>query len=640
MTGSARRVLFIGLDGADWRILTPLIDRGAMPNLQCIIERGTSGKLAAPPIPQADVAWTNALTGVHAHVHGILDPEVLSAGGQSVERTSASDRRVPVLWELASDTGIACVHVGWGSMIGDGGIADTHAVVLPDSSACSTQAACELVDQAVAGLSPAADARDQNLVDRFRALLTQSHTTVKQSIVAMHGRPWRLAAVRLPAFGELLGDFLRFMPPAPAWVLPRRAATFSRAVEHVCRLHDALIGHLVAAAGDGDAGGVMGDGCRAGDGRGPMAVVVASPRGTPIERLRSDPTSACTATLPNRPHGVIAASGPDVQRDALAFGAAAIDLCPTVLALLGCACPAHVHGRVIRGIGNADAHAALSGGAPALHPAVEELPRTRLALSSVEVREVDRRRAVGLADSYADAGLWRRAAEVMRQLADEWPADARVALRCIALLRDADQVEAAAARMARLSSVPQELLEARALVEASLHSARGRHRDALGALERELQRQESLGGCGASAAVLVACARSQLALGLLVEAEHSCVLALQSDAECRDAHVAHSQVLYAAERYAEVVSAGRRAVALAHFDPPMHFLVGTALAALGRAQDAVAELLIAVDQDPGFVEAYRRLAAVHLRQLGNVDAAQRYAALAGKARAAKSDSVE
>jgi hypothetical protein len=54
----------------------------------------------------------------------------------------------------------------------------------------------------------------------------------------------------------------------------------------------------------------------------------------------------------------------------------------------------------------------------------------------------------------------------------------------------------------------------------------------------------------------------------------------------------------------------------------------------------VAELLIAVDQDPGLVAAYRRLAAVHLRQLGNVDAAQRYAALAGAARAAQSDSVE
>jgi len=194
--------------------------------------------------------------------------------------------------------------------------------------------------------------------------------------------------------------------------------------------------------------------------------------------------------------------------------------------------------------------------------------------------------------------------------------------------------------MASLPSVPPELMEARTLIDASLHAAQERHRDALNALEREHQRQQSAGTGAVSAALHVARARSQCALGLLAEAERSCGMALQSDPECRDAHVAHAQVLYAEERYADAASAGLRAIALAHFDPPMHFLVGTALAALGRVQDAVAELLIAVDQDPGLVAAYRRLAAVHLRQLGNVDAAQRYAALAGAARAAQSDSVE
>ena len=623
MTVGIGRVLLIGLGGADWRLLTPLVDRGAMPNLQRIIEQGTSGRLAAPAIPQSDVSWTNALTGVHAHVHGILDPEVPSADGHSIARASTGDRRAPAVWEIASAAGIGCVHVGWGSVIGDGGVACRHAAVVPDSSMRCTRVASDVVEEVVNRVAPVADARDEALIERFRALLTQSHEAAQQAIIAMRAHPWQLAAVRLAAFGELLGDFVRFVPPAPAWVLPRRASLFATAVEHACRLHDALIGQMVEAARDGD-----------------MNVLIASPRGTPIERLRSDPSVPATAMLPNRPAGIIAASGRDVQRDALAFGAAAIDLCPTVLALLGCACPAHVQGRAIRGIGSAAADAISSGGMPALRQAVGELPRIQLASSSAEAREVARRRAVALAESYADAGVWRGAAEVMRQLSDECPADAHLALRCIALMRDAGQVEAAIARMAGLPSVSPELTEARALVEASLHSARERHREALSVLEREQQRQESAGGCGVSAALHVALARSQLSIGRLAEAERSCGLALQSDPECRDAHVVHAQVLYAAERYADAVSAGRRAIALAHFDPPMHFLVGSALAALGRAQDAVAELLIAVEQDPGLVAAYRRLAAVHLRQLGNVDAAQRYAALAGKARAAQSDSVE
>jgi len=636
MTGSARRVLLIGLDGADWRILTPLIDRGAMPNLQRIIEQGTSGRLAAPPIPQADVAWTNALTGVHAHVHGILDPEVPSCDGGVIERASAIDRRAPVVWEIASAAGIGCVHVGWGSVIGDGGVADQHVVAAPEPSARYAHAGRDLVEQAVERVAPVADARDQALVERFRTLLIASHKIAHQAIDAMRAHPWQLAAVRLAAFGELLGEFVRFVPPAPAWVLPRRASAFVTAVEHACRIHDALIGQLWAAAHDGATGH---DG-RACDESGSMTVVIASPRGTAIERLRSDPTSARTATLPNRPTGIIAASGRDVQRDALAFGAAAIDLCPTVLALLGCPCPAHVQGRAIRGIGIAPADGAQSRGASVQRAAPDGVGLATVDGLSAGARAVARRRAIARADSYADAGLWRSAAEVMRQISDDSPADAHVALRCIALLRDSGQVDAAVARMASLPSVPPELMEARTLIDASLHAAQERHRDALNALEREHQRQQSAGTGAVSAALHVARARSQCALGLLAEAERSCGMALQSDPECRDAHVAHAQVLYAEERYADAASAGLRAIALAHFDPPMHFLVGTALAALGRAQDAVAELLIAVDQDPGLVAAYRRLAAVHLRQLGNVDAAQRYAALAGAARAAQSDSVE
>ncbi len=636
MTGSARRVLLIGLDGADWRLLTPLIDRGAMPNLQRIIEQGTSGRLAAPPVAQADVGWTNALTGVHAHVHGILDLEVPSRDGGVVERASASDRRAPVVWEIASAAGIGCVHVGWGSVIGDGGVADEYATAASPWSARCAGAGSDLLEEVVERVVPVADARDQVLVERFRALLAQSDATVQLAIAAMGARPWQLAAIRLAAFGELLSDFVRFVPPAPAWVMPRRASAFATAVEQACRIHDALIGHLVAAAGDGTAG----NGSRAHDELGPVAVVIATPRGTPIEHLRSDPTSARTATLRNRPSGIVAASGPDVQRDALAFGAAAIDLCPTVLARLGCACPAHVQGRAIRGIGSAPADGAQARGANAQRAAPDDVGLAKVDGISAEARAIARRRAIACADSYADAGLWRSAADVMRQLADEWPADAHLALRCIALMRDAGDVDAAVARMASMPSVPPELMEVRALIEASLHAVKDRHRDALGLLQTEQQRQESAGAGAVSAALHVARARSQLSLGQLAEAERSCGLALQSDPEFRDAHVAHAQVLYAAERYADAAGAGLRAIALAHFDPPMHFLVGTALAALGRAHDAVAELLIAVDQDPGLVAAYRRLAAVHLRQLGNVDAAQRYAALAGKARAAKSDSVE
>src|SRR5690606_18794021 len=41
----AKRVLVVGLDGATFDILNPLMDQGRMPNLKRLIETGTSGIL-------------------------------------------------------------------------------------------------------------------------------------------------------------------------------------------------------------------------------------------------------------------------------------------------------------------------------------------------------------------------------------------------------------------------------------------------------------------------------------------------------------------------------------------------------------------------------------------------------------------
>ena len=40
------KVLLIGWDAADWKIITPLLDSGAMPHLKALLERGALGNLA------------------------------------------------------------------------------------------------------------------------------------------------------------------------------------------------------------------------------------------------------------------------------------------------------------------------------------------------------------------------------------------------------------------------------------------------------------------------------------------------------------------------------------------------------------------------------------------------------------------
>ena len=598
--------MLIGLDGADWRLLTPYLECGLMPNLASVVEQGVSGRLAAPPIPHMDVAWAYALTGMHAHDHGVLDAEVPSEDRCAVRPAEAADRHAPVVWEAAQQAGIDCIALGWGIAIGDCGVGEPH------SAAGTDPVRCVGADGVASRIDAALDPRDRPLRDRLHDLLCESERTAHRAMEVMRSMPWRLAAVRFAGFGAALNDYVRFVEPVPSWVLPRRAAAFGHAIEEVCRLHDQWIGEIMGLAA----------GRRA-------SVVIASPRGTPVELLRADPSSVPSVQPVRRPPGIVAISGPGVQRDALAFGMAAIDVCPTLLALLSCACPDGVRGRSIVGGDRHDGAAA-----PARQPRTGVAQRhARIASLAGDARALVVRRECALAESLADAGLLVEAADALQRLADAGVADGRVHLRRVALLRDAGRVEAARAALDSCGTLPDDLRESSAMLDASLHAACERHRDALDVLKREQERQHAKGGTAAPH-WHVAFARSQRALGMLVDAERSCDRAIELDPECRDAHVERARTLCAAERYEDAVESGRHALALAHFDPQTHLLVGTALAALGRPHDAVAQLLIAVEQDPGLVAAYRRLAAVHVRQLGDVTAARAYAARAAEARAA------
>lgn len=67
------RTLIIGWDGADWRILDPLLERGALPNLAALIARGGRTVLRSTLPTHSWTAWPSFLTGVDPADHGVYD---------------------------------------------------------------------------------------------------------------------------------------------------------------------------------------------------------------------------------------------------------------------------------------------------------------------------------------------------------------------------------------------------------------------------------------------------------------------------------------------------------------------------------------------------------------------------------------
>jgi predicted AlkP superfamily phosphohydrolase/phosphomutase len=67
------RVLLIGWDGADWRILDPMLEAGMLPNLRSLIERGARGVLKSTIPNHSWAAWPSFLTGLEPSNHGVYD---------------------------------------------------------------------------------------------------------------------------------------------------------------------------------------------------------------------------------------------------------------------------------------------------------------------------------------------------------------------------------------------------------------------------------------------------------------------------------------------------------------------------------------------------------------------------------------
>jgi predicted AlkP superfamily phosphohydrolase/phosphomutase len=106
------RTLILGLDGATWEIITPMVDQGHLPNLGRLMARGAWGVLKSSMPPISPVAWTSLVTGVNPGRHGIHDFVIRDPEKEGVDMKflCGGDRRCDAVWRfltLAGRTSVA-----------------------------------------------------------------------------------------------------------------------------------------------------------------------------------------------------------------------------------------------------------------------------------------------------------------------------------------------------------------------------------------------------------------------------------------------------------------------------------------------------------------------------------------------------
>ena len=57
-----RRVLLLGWDAADWKIITPLLERGELPFLAQLVREGVMGNIATLAPALSPLLWTSIVS--------------------------------------------------------------------------------------------------------------------------------------------------------------------------------------------------------------------------------------------------------------------------------------------------------------------------------------------------------------------------------------------------------------------------------------------------------------------------------------------------------------------------------------------------------------------------------------------------
>jgi predicted AlkP superfamily phosphohydrolase/phosphomutase len=124
------KVVILGFDGADARLVQQWMDEGKLPNLKRLSEQGTFAKLETTQPSESPVAWASFATGVNPGKHNIFDflkrdlqtylpdpsmgvkvvPPVFKWGFLPVKRPEVTSTRGGTsFWKHASEDGLKSV---------------------------------------------------------------------------------------------------------------------------------------------------------------------------------------------------------------------------------------------------------------------------------------------------------------------------------------------------------------------------------------------------------------------------------------------------------------------------------------------------------------------------------------------------
>ena len=112
MTRAKHPLIVVGLDGATFKIIKPLIADKQLPNIERIMQQGLATELESTQPTATLPAWSSFLTGANPGTHGIIDMFRHVPGGYDLTGFHGGDRLIPTCLQHLSNKGYRVASIG------------------------------------------------------------------------------------------------------------------------------------------------------------------------------------------------------------------------------------------------------------------------------------------------------------------------------------------------------------------------------------------------------------------------------------------------------------------------------------------------------------------------------------------------
>lgn len=642
----SKRVLVVGWDAADWRIIRPLMEQGHMPALSRMIESGAHGNLATIHPALSPMLWTSIATGKRPDrhgIHGFLEP---IPDGSGVRPVSSTSRRCKSLWNIAHQNDLRSLIVSWyashpaepvdGVVVSDRFFSDNKKAPIRGSvspAELTEQLAelrvdtKELLATDMAAFIPRFNEikpEESKPLNALANIVARCASVQSVATRLMLDNEWDLAAVFFDGLDHIGHWFMPYHPPYRPGVSEREYELYKDVVTSAYRFFDMMLEALMAHAGED------------------TTLVLVSDHGFKSDDLRPAGSGWENPVNWHRQLGIALASGPGIKSDEKFFGATVLDITPTVLHLLGLPIGADMDGRPWLEVTDPSVPAEtvfnwddVQGDAGLHGEELREDPADAVAAIQqlvdlgyvaplgddvqATIRQTLRDNKINLVLSVFDGRRAEQAQPIVDELLAEYPEDAHIlsiAARA-ALLRGEiapaiEYIDKAIAVDQRSTTLISLLAEA-AMMENDYRRAAGLYRELIAK------------GIAGSEALSAHCrlGDAMVRLGDREGAEDEYRLGLTFDPDYAPAWIGLSKMALHRGDTEQAVDHATHAVSLVHAYPKAHFQLGRALVAADRLEDAVTAFTVCASMAPGLLPCIQQLA--DLKQKLNHPDAQKFA---------------